>query len=585
MIKELKLENYRGFVQHTIPFKKLNVIVGTNNAGKSTVVEALRLTSFVVNRYRNLSYRKVPEWLEISGKNYGVSPSLKNAEINFESICNQYYNEHPAIISANFTDGSNVTTYLNNEGEIHSVIKSPKGKILSSRSDAQKIDLPSINILPQVGPVQREELILDPDYIKSAIGSSLSPLHFRNQLNVFYDLFSEFQDMVEKTWTGVMVKQLINVKQLPKTPLFLQIRNDNFVAEVAAMGHGLQMWLQVIWFLTLFNKSEIIILDEPDVYMHADLQKRLIRFIKNKFPQVIITTHSIEIMSEVEPEDILIIDKSSRKSSFAINIPAVQRVVESTGSIHNINLARLWRAKKFLIVEGEDLKYLKIIQNKVFPHSLFPIDSIPNMAIYGWNGWNYAIGSSMLLFNSFKEKLIVYCLLDSDYHSELEINERYEEAKLKSIELHIWHKKEIENYFIIPEAFQRIIINRSNGEFSPSITTINKKLLDIAESLRDDTIDCIANEIFQKNRSLGLQNANREARKYVQNVEESCGNILSIISGKDIISKMSNWSQNKFKVSFSPVALLNEINRTEIGKEVLTVLYSIETNSQFSVAS
>lgn len=74
------------------------------------------------------------------------------------------------------------------------------------------------------------------------------------------------------------------------------------------------MWLQVIWFLTLFRESEIIILDEPDVYMHADLQKRLIRLIKNEFPQVILTTHSIEIMSEVEPEDILIIDKEAKKS-------------------------------------------------------------------------------------------------------------------------------------------------------------------------------------------------------------------------------------------------------------------------------
>jgi predicted ATP-dependent endonuclease of OLD family len=146
------------------------------------------------------------------------------------------------------------------------------------------------------------------------------------------------------------------------------------------------MWLQVIWFLTLFRESEIIILDEPDVYMHADLQKRLIRLIKNEFPQVILTTHSIEIMSEVEPEDILIIDKEAKKSSFAINIPAVQRVVEGTGSIHNINLARLWRAKKILLVEGRDLKFFKTIQNKIFPHSLFPIDSIPNMQIHGWSG-------------------------------------------------------------------------------------------------------------------------------------------------------------------------------------------------------
>ncbi len=585
MIKELRLENYRGFVQHTIPFKKLNVIVGANNAGKSTIVESLRILSLVVNRYQNLTYRKVPDWLSIGGKNYGVSPSLKYAEINFDSICNQYNNEEPAVISADFKDGSNVTVYLNREGEIHSVIKTTNGRTISSRSEAYKIDLPSVNILPQVGPVQRDENILDPDYVKSAIGSSLSPSHFRNQLNVFYNLFPSYQDMVEQTWSGVMVKQLIKTNNMPKTPLSLQIRNDNFVAEVSAMGHGLQMWLQVIWFLTLFRDSDVIILDEPDVYMHADLQKRLIRFIKDKFPQVIITTHSIEIMAEVEPEEILVIDKSSKRSAFAINIPAVQRVVESTGSIHNINLARLWKAKKFLLVEGEDLKYFKIIQNKLFPHSLYPIDSIPNMTIYGWNGWNYAIGSSMLLLNSFKEKLIVYCILDSDYHSEIEISERLDEAKEKGIELHIWKKKEIENYFIVPQTFARIISRRSKGKFSPSINDINKQLFKISRSLKDDTTDCIANEIFQKFKSKGIQSANREARKIVDKIESIEGNILSIISGKEIISQMSSWSQNNYKVSFSPIALLNELHKSEIDKEVLSIICSIESGNIFNNAS
>jgi predicted ATPase len=585
MLKDLKLENYRGFVQHTIPFKKLNVIVGSNNAGKSSVVEALRITSFAVNRYRNLNYRRPPEWLDIGGINYGVSPSLKNAEINFDSICNQYNNDQPAVITANFINGSNVTTYLNREGYVHSVIKSPKGKILSSRGEDLKIDLPTLNILPQVGPLQRDEFVLDIDYIKNAIGSSLSPLHFRNQLNIYENLFPNFQKMVEDTWSGVMVQQLITEGQLPKTFLSLQIRNENFVAEVAAMGYGLQMWLQVIWFLTLFSKSEIIILDEPDVYMHADLQKRLIRIIKNKFPQVILTTHSIEIMSEVEPDDILIIDKNTKKSSFANNIPAVQRVIESTGSIQNVNLTRLWKAKKFLLVEGGDLKYFKTIQNKVFPNSINPIDSIPNMSIGGWNGWNYAVGSSMLLTNSLKEKLVIYCILDSDYHSETEIEERYKEAKSKDIELHILFRKEIENYFIIPEAIQRLVIKRSKGEYSPSIVKIQEKLNEISLVLKNDITDCIANEIFQKNRPLGLQHANRMARDYVKKIENRESNILTIISGKQIITRMSDWAQNQFHVSFSPTSLLNELNRSEIEEEILSIIYSIESNSPFKFAN
>ncbi len=132
--------------------------------------------------------------------------------------------------------------------------------------------------------------------------------------------------------------------------------------------------------------------------------------------------------------------------------------------------------KVFVQSEGDDLKYFEVIREQNISHiPSSPIDSIPNMAIYGWNGWNYAVGSSMLLFNSLKENLIIYCILDSDYHSEIEKNERLEEAKLKGIDLHIWRKKEIENYFIVPVAIERIIIKRSNGDFSPSITEIKNK--------------------------------------------------------------------------------------------------------------
>ena len=43
MLRELRLENYRGFSDHSIPFEEVSVLVGRNNAGKSTAVEALRL--------------------------------------------------------------------------------------------------------------------------------------------------------------------------------------------------------------------------------------------------------------------------------------------------------------------------------------------------------------------------------------------------------------------------------------------------------------------------------------------------------------------------------------------------------------
>lgn len=235
------------------------------------------------------------------------------------------------------------------------------------------------------------------------------------------------------------------------------------------MGHGLQMWLQTMWFLTRSQRSPTIILDEPDVYMHADLQRRIIRFLKSGFPQVLLTTHSVEIMSEVQPEDILIIDRNSGQSAPAASVPAVQSLIDNVGSAHNIQFARLWNARKFILIEGEDLGILKQIQNILFPDSEAPIDTIPNMQIGGWGGWPYVIGSTMMLKNSLGEKVTTYCLLDSGYHTDTAIDARIDEAKGHGIQLHVWARKEIESYLLVPTAIHRLIEGRIAKRTSPRL--------------------------------------------------------------------------------------------------------------------
>jgi predicted ATPase len=42
-LKTLKLVNYKGFEQHTITLRGENILIGANNAGKSTALGALRL--------------------------------------------------------------------------------------------------------------------------------------------------------------------------------------------------------------------------------------------------------------------------------------------------------------------------------------------------------------------------------------------------------------------------------------------------------------------------------------------------------------------------------------------------------------
>ena len=540
------------------------------------LVEALRLLSIVVSRYKNLTYRRPPDWTDLSTQEYGVAPSLRNLEINFQGIFHRY-NDPPATIEGIFSNSSSVSIYLNETEEIHAVIVNSDGHVIRSRNQAQKADLPLVSIMPQVTPVQLNEKILNTDYVQSAMSSSLASLHFRNQLKLLYDLFPKFQQVVEDTWPGVRVMELLYSKgDLPDDHIRLHIRNEDFVGEMGLMGHGLQMWLQTMWFLTRSVNSKTVILDEPDVYMHADLQRNVIRFLRDRFPQTILTTHSIEIMSEVDPDNILIVDKSREKSDFATSLPAVQKITDHIGSVHNVHLARLWTSRRFLLLEGKDIKFLKHFQDILFPNSNIPLETIPSMQIGGWSGWNYAIGSSMTLQNATGEDIQIYCILDRDYHTKEEIQQREQKARERGINLHIWSKKEIENFFLVPSVVHRYISNRiAKRTTPPSLQELEDKIESLAGDMEDDVFDASSNEFLMQNRSKGLRGANKAAREYMEPYKEN-GSILPIVSGKSLLSKLSSWSQSEFSVSIKDISLIREFHRSEIHPEVVSVITAIE---------
>lgn len=167
------------------------------------------------------------------------------------------------------------------------------------------------------------------------------------------------------------------------------------------MGSGLQMWLQIMWFICRSKECETIILDEPDVYMHPDLQRKLLKIIQIRFKQVIIATHSVEIISEVEPRNIVSISKESKQMHYANSEKAVQNIIDNIGSVHNIALLRLSMTKKCVFVEGDDLKILSKFHKILYPESDVSLETLPSISLGGWCNLDEAFGAS----NCFMRKL------------------------------------------------------------------------------------------------------------------------------------------------------------------------------------
>lgn len=579
MLRQLRLQNYRCFDDHTILFEPNTIVVGKNNAGKSSVIEALRIISAVVNR-KTAIFVPAPKWLDLPRFRIGFAPGISHLGLNLNAVFHRYGNP-PAIITATFKGGTIVAVYVGREETVFATAQE-KDEWVTTPTRFRGLQLPWISVLPQIGPLLTDEYRLTDERVAAHLNSRLASRHFRNQLVRMDAEFDQFKELAEETWHGLRVDPVQQGRPTKEGVLLaLNVRDGDFVAEVGWMGHGLQMWLQTVWFLSRTPTDHTVVLDEPDVYMHPDLQRKLFRLTRSRFRQCIIATHSVEIMAESEPGNILIIDKRARRSRYADNEPGVQMLIDQIGGIHNVHLARLWSARKFLLIEGKDISLLQRFHSLRYPDAELPLDAIPTLPIGGWGGWPYAVGSSMTLKNAVGDRITTYCILDSDYHSEAEIRGRYQDAKDRGVNLHVWTRKEIENFLIQPRAIRRLLASRMKDRDVPSEVEVHDKILQICEQERRSVEDRVASALVQADRKFDLVTANQQARIRVDEIWHEPGNRPMVVSGKGLLAKLSEWSQTEFGISFGAPAIARHLTAADIPSELAQVIQAIEEGTSF----
>jgi hypothetical protein len=193
MLQTLRLQNYRCFRDHTVTFQASTVIVGKNNAGKSTIVEALHLVAAVVNRSA-ATFVIAPPSLDLPHFARCIAPKTSHLSINLQTAFHRY-GEPPAIITAKFQGGATVTAYVHKEG-VHATMSGPKGWVASS-AGFLALQIPHVHILPQVGPLQAEETTLSDHHVADNYYTRLSSRHFRNQTFRCPEDFTHFKTLAE----------------------------------------------------------------------------------------------------------------------------------------------------------------------------------------------------------------------------------------------------------------------------------------------------------------------------------------------------------------------------------------------------
>ena len=557
MIKQISITNFRCYEQSTITFNGTSILVGRNNAGKSTMIEALKIISSVTRKYKTLRFIAPPEWVD-NEESYGVSPSVENMNISDRGIFHMYGNP-PAIIEAIFSNGTSIKAYVGEYLNIFAVIIDEGGCYIRNSKEAKNVEIPVIEVLPQISAVMDTERIIKKATVDGNKATRLASRNFRNQLYYYNDAFPMFRNLVEATWEGLKVSPIETAYVNDGQVLQFYVRVHNFEAEIAWMGHGLQMWIQTMWFVSQCSPYAIVVLDEPDVYMHADLQRRLVRLISPMFSQLVIATHSLEIIEEVTSDSIIPVDSTKKTIRPIGNETPLQFLTKHLGSTFNIDLARIFISSQFVFWDGDDnsRKILSAFQSVLYPQDLHPLINLPKAFIDGWNEWEKV---TMLadLFNSNQMNMEVFCVLNSEYHTQNEIMRLHNDANSHNINLCIWQKKEIENYAIHHNSIFRYILN-------------NKLKGIITEEKLDDVMHGIAKDMKDDLIKFSIE----KSENSMSDIFQENDNSYDIISGKEFFNILSIWTQEEFDITISARQVIPYFQREEVPSEIRDVINTI----------
>lgn len=356
MIKSITLRNFRGFRDHTVDLTSFCLLIGQNNAGKTTLVEALRIASAALTKAPSAIFQMAPESIgpDITGPVYRFS--LDTLDIENRGLHYNYQSGDPAIIKVRYSNNYQIVIAVGERLEdAYCQLLIAGGRKVNSRTNAKKEGFYPIFVMPPVGPLLPEETQRDKKYLSKHINGYLSYRHIRNQMADMPSEFSRFKELLTESWsTSLQVGEIEYGAGERQNHYALTIRDGPFVSEMALVGSGLQAWIQTTWFLARVGSGAIIILDEPDVYLHADLQKKLIKLLAaESYRQTIVATHSLEMIADVSPSEIILVSKRAPRSRALSSSEQAQSVVEAIGTNLNMQLSKVAAAGKILFVEGK----------------------------------------------------------------------------------------------------------------------------------------------------------------------------------------------------------------------------------------
>jgi energy-coupling factor transporter ATP-binding protein EcfA2 len=462
----LELENFKRFgKKQRIELDHPAVLIGPNNCGKTSAIQALALWSQAVRTWYDA--RK-----DSSAKERTATPLNR---LNIVSVPVQrtrffWHNTHvrkgskdiPLIITVGVKYNSGIrplSMQFRNQGD-ELVYCTPNDDVASDLDFIGYAAKLRVDLLYPMSGLDTEEPILQPGRLDVLLGQGRTADVLRNLcLSVATAPGDDWTQIVE------LMDRLFSVKlgkpeETSRGSITLAYRQANVKEDLDISSAGRGMLQMLLVFAYLFShKNSVLLVDEPDAHLEILRQKQvyvLLRDIASKNnSQVVLVTHSEQILDEALDRNLTLLldgqaDDLASKS-------AIRNSLKHFGAEHYVRARE--RGYVLYVEGGTDVDMLRALAEKIehpvatswderinsfYVQNNYPMQDTDAELERVEGGFGITPRDHFNGLRGLLADLTGLAILDNDGHNRQDRDDG-------ALKIRYWRRYEIENYFITPD--------------------------------------------------------------------------------------------------------------------------------------
>ncbi len=445
-IKTVQLQDFKRVHDVEILLSDINVVVGGNNSGKSSVLQGIHFSAGAERAAR-----------EAGGQTFPQDRLLYCPTSDFTCIRHgDPYRNHRGMAESHL-----VVTGVNDSGEdvrrettiyrgrnyanvgCRTQGDRALGNALSNVTEPFSVYVPGLAGIPETEEA-RARAIVD-----RGVAGGEANLYLRNVLRLINeaDLLDELVEQVRQVFPAFDVHIDHDPEHDPFISVTAMVTPDTGSRPLELAGTGCLQALQIFSYLTLY-KPRLLLLDEPDAHLHPDNQRllasTLMHAASSSGTKIVLATHSRTLVRALSSDANFIWLKDGEVYKHGRNLDMLPLLMD-IGALDDFDRLQSGDVSTVVLTEDTDTKYMEVLLQVCDAHH-------NDVLIFPYHG-SARISEAQAIACFLRDhaadcKYIIHA--DRDFMSDAEYIDFADKYGGDGVEVFVTDRCDIESYFTDP---------------------------------------------------------------------------------------------------------------------------------------